>query len=224
MVLAAAPKQAMVWGFCPPGSTVDVSIGSATVRATIGPGQGDGSHTTWRALLPATKGGFDKHNITATSAGTTLTLTDVLFGEVWVCSGQSNMEYPIGNNPSCWNASNINCTDRTPGVDHSQCSFGCSQNAGAEIAAMKKYDEGMRLFNVNPSSQITPHSEMNGGSGWLAPSKMGGKFSAVCWYFGRDVYNAMPKKVPVALISAFVGGTPDQHWSSPDALQVRREA
>ena len=88
MVLASAPKQAMVWGFAPPGATVEVGFGGSSIAATIGPDQADGALNTWRALLPATAASFDAHNITATSAGTTLTLADVMFGEVWVCSGQ----------------------------------------------------------------------------------------------------------------------------------------
>jgi hypothetical protein len=64
----------------------------------------------------------------------------------------------------------------------SQCNFGCSQNAGAEIAAMTKYDDGMRLFTVaNNKSQVPQADLPAGSSGWLKPSDMGGQFSAVCW-------------------------------------------
>jgi hypothetical protein len=87
MILAAAPKQAMIWGFCDEGTKVTVNFGGKLQAATIGPDQADGKLTTWRVLLPATAASFDKHNITATSANTTLHLADVMFGEVWVCSG-----------------------------------------------------------------------------------------------------------------------------------------
>jgi len=220
MVLAASPKQAMVWGFCNPNSSVTVSLdGESVVMATVGPDQADGSLTTWRALLPATVGGFDKHRITATLDNDTILLSDVMFGEVWVCSGQSNMEYPIGN-PTCWNASNINCTDTDRSHDRSQCSYGCSENAGDVIAAMGRYDKGMRLFKLDHSSQAEPQAEMHGNSGWLAPSKMGGGFSAVCWHYGRDIYDALSAKVPVGLIQTTWGGTPSNHWESPDALEA----
>ena len=70
MVLQSAPKQAMVWGFCPSSScTVAVGFGGKTIKATIGPDQATGKLTTWRALLPATAAGFETHIITATSAG-----------------------------------------------------------------------------------------------------------------------------------------------------------
>ena len=217
MVLAASPKRAMLWGFCPEGAKVDVVFGGATLAATIGPDQAGGSLTTWRVLLPATAAGFAEHNISASSGGQTLTLSGVLFGEVWVCSGQSNMAYPIGT-PTCWNASNVNCTDTNRSHDRSQCSYGCVQDAGEEIGRMAGYDGGMRLFQVGGNSQPSPQPEMAASSGWLEPSAMGGKFSAACWFFGREVYDALAPKRPVGLIETNVGGTPDEHWSSPDAL------
>jgi len=213
MVLAAAPKQAIVWGFCDPGASVEVSLdGGANISATVGPDQAAGALTTWRVKLPAMKPGFTKRTITASSAGKMVTLSGVLFGEVWVCSGQSNMEYPIGS-PTCWNASNINCTNpRT-----AQCGFGCTQDAGETITDMANYDSGMRLFNVGGGQSTTPQPEMRGGE-WKTPSAMGGAFSATCWFYGRDIYNAMPTKGPVGLISTYVGGTPVQHWTGPDGL------
>jgi hypothetical protein len=89
MVLAAAPKQAMVWGFCAPGAAVEVSLdGVGKLMATVGPDQATGALTTWRVKLPASKASFTNHTITATSAGKTVTLSGALFGEVWVCSGR----------------------------------------------------------------------------------------------------------------------------------------
>ena len=82
MVLAAAPKKAMVWGFCKPSAKVDVALdGGAAVAATVGPDQATGKLTTWRVLLPATAASFGNHTITASSGGETLSLDGVLFGE-----------------------------------------------------------------------------------------------------------------------------------------------
>ena len=125
------------------------------------------------------------------------------------------MEYPIGS-PTCWNSSNINCTDRTKGHDTAQCAFGCTQDAGVEIAAMADYDSSIRLYTVLGASSPEPRADSR-GTGWKTPSETGGGFSATCWYFGRDVFNAMSPKVPMGLIATDVGGTPDQHWSSPGA-------
>ena len=91
------------------------------------------------------------------------------------------MQYPIGS-PTCWNASNINCS-----APDAQCSFGCTQDAGKTIADMGSYDDAMRLFNVGGGSSITPQPEMRGGE-WKTPSAMGGAFSAACWFFVRTFF------------------------------------
>lgn len=84
---------------------------------------------------------------------------------------------------------------------------------------MAAFDEGLRLFQVHRSSSKSPRPDVGGGS-WLVPSKMGGRFSSTCWFYGRDIYSALSPKVPFGLIEADVGGTPDEHWSSPDALKA----
>eukprot|EP00040_Diaphanoeca_grandis_P038616 m.256893 g.256893 ORF g.256893 m.256893 type:complete len:558 (-) comp34804_c0_seq1:142-1815(-) len=210
MVLQQAPAQANVWGFCAAGATVSVSFNGKTMDATTSMWL---NQSTWSAKLPATKGGFTAYNITATSGSTTVTLANVVFGDVWVCSGQSNMQYPIGT-PTCWNASNINCT-----VKDAQCGYGCSQNAGEEILAMSNFNN-MRLYQNSQGGSSVPLAE-SANTGWKLPSAMGGGFSAMCWYFGRDLYAnlaAAGNARPIGLIETNVGGTPDQHWSSPDAL------
>ena len=47
-----------------------------------------------------------------------------------------------------------------------------------------------------------------------------GRFSATCWFFGRDLYSVLSPTVPIGLIESDVGGTPDEHWSSPDAIRA----
>ena len=93
VVLQSAPKRAVVWGICPPGDTVTVNFAGQKIAATT---QMYGGNSTWTATLPATAISFDGQAITATSAkattNKTVALTGVLFGDVWVCSGQSNSE------------------------------------------------------------------------------------------------------------------------------------
>ncbi len=123
---------------------------------------------------------------------------------------QSNMQYPIGS-PTCWNESNINCT-----VHDAQCGYGCVNQSAAEITAMADYPL-MRLSQNTNGGSKTPLAE-SGNTGWMAPAKMGGKFSATCWFFGRDVFKKLSPPRPLGLIETNVGGTPDQHWSSPEAI------
>ena len=188
MVLQQSPAQATVWGFVAAGKSVSVSFQGQSIAATTSTtwmGQ-----STWIVKLPATNASLtEEHNITATSDGTTITLSNVLFGDVWVCSGQSNMAYPIGS-PTCWNASNINCTDRDKSHNTAQCGYGCSQNAGEEIIAMANFPN-MRLYENEGGGSSTPLAESR-NSGWKLPKDFGGGFSAMCWYFGRDLYVGTP--------------------------------
>lgn len=225
----------MVWGFFADGETgspVTVQMGSAKVPAAVGPDQATGNTTTWRALLPATAASFDKYTITATTKGVTINITGVMFGDVWVCSGQvlteeggitmtnctsqSNMEYPLGTH-NCWNAS-TNCSV-TP--HERQCSFGCVNNSEVEIAHMQDWDDALRMLLVHGDASKVAMPEMKNSIGWVPPSVMGGQFSAACYFFGRDVFhylNSTGQARPIGLIGSYVGGTPDEHWSSQDAL------
>eukprot|EP00035_Acanthoeca_spectabilis_P040094 m.67335 g.67335 ORF g.67335 m.67335 type:complete len:551 (-) comp9859_c0_seq1:1737-3389(-) len=208
MVLQQAPASATVWGYVPAGQTVKVTFNGQSVEATQSIWLGN---NTWSANLPPMQGSLTQaYNITAATNDASITLANVLFGEVWVCSGQSNMQYPLGS-PTCWNASNLNCTTKD-----AQCGYGCVNNSGVEIAAMAEYPH-MRLYMNTYGGSKVPLAESS-NTGWLLPEDMGGKFSAMCWFFGRDLYSKLSPQVPVGLIETNVGGTPDQHWSSQDAL------
>lgn len=83
-VLQQAPKQAVVWGRCPPGDCASVKVTLATEAgeqlATVSASLG-GESGTFIAKLPATAGGDTPHTVTATVGGATATLADVLFGD-----------------------------------------------------------------------------------------------------------------------------------------------
>ena len=98
MVLQRAPAAAIVYGHAKVGTIVTTtfrgkSYTTITDNVDVGGGQGLG---TWRQALPPTPGGKESYTLTITSAdGDCANLTDVLFGEVYFCSGQSNMEDPM---------------------------------------------------------------------------------------------------------------------------------
>jgi len=77
-----------VWGAAQPGEKVSIALGSSTATA-----KADGKGN-WRVDLPAMQAG-GPFVLTASSASGTATASDILIGDVWLCSGQSNMEYPV---------------------------------------------------------------------------------------------------------------------------------
>ncbi|XP_070189718.1 sialate O-acetylesterase-like isoform X2 [Littorina saxatilis] len=194
MVLQQAPQQAVVWGIHPDvGDRIIVKVAelqhsySADVRQ--GPDTG-----VWSVTLdPIAAGG--PYTITAyADDGSTISITDVLFGDVWVCSGQSNMQFS---------------TDQI-------------YNASQELNASSQYTD-IRLFTVAMRTSTTPLYDLSAiAEPWSLPNATTvGKspfnyFSAVCWLFGKGLYKELG--YPIGLIDTTWGGTPVEAWSSPVAL------
>ena len=177
-------RRVPVWGWTEPGRKVTVKLNGkqVTVRANA---QGK-----WRAKLgPFQAGGPFVFTI---SAKQTVTLTNVLVGDVWICSGQSNMEMGIG------------------GVN----------DAAAEIAQADF--PRIRLCTVPKRVAATPQeTAANGPWQICSPATVAvggwGGFSAVAYFFGRDLYRDL--NVPIGLIHTSWGGTVAEAWTSAEALK-----
>ena len=112
-------------------------------------------------------------------------ITDVLVGEVWLASGQSNMEWPLIG------------------------------TANASNAIAHATDPQLRFFTVNHHISDTPLTTLAGNWTNCTPATVAG-FSAVGYYFGRDLRHALA--VPVGVIRSAWGGTPAQAWTSRAAM------
>lgn len=95
MVLQKSPQSAQVWGYCSqPGQNVTVTIsGQQPVRA-FAVDYPNVQGGVWTATL-APQNGPGPVTIEATDGQNKISLSDVLFGDVWICSGQSNMEFTL---------------------------------------------------------------------------------------------------------------------------------
>ncbi|MDR0933123.1 MAG: sialate O-acetylesterase [Victivallales bacterium] len=156
-----------------------------------------GDNGEWEALLPPMEaGGPFTLKISGATGSFPLELQDVLIGDVWLASGQSNMEMPVYSNRKYWSTLN-----------------------GKEEAAMANYPK-LRLYNASSQKYVSPAQEQDEvrGPGWqvCAPDTIG-PFSAVAFYFGRQLQKDLD--VPIGLISASWGGTPIQPWISYGAYQ-----
>jgi sialate O-acetylesterase len=167
-----------VWGAGKDGEQVTVKIQDQTVSTTVRDGR-------WLVRLKPMKAGGP---FTMTITGdNTITLTNVLVGEVWLCSGQSNMAFHLAQ----------------------------AANAAEAIAAAA--DSQLRLFTVPYGATDTPKTEVPGS--WKESSpETARSFSAVAWFFGRELRRAL--KVPVGLINSSVGGTPAEAWTSRATLEA----
>jgi sialate O-acetylesterase len=170
-----------VWGTGRDGEKVVVKLAGEESSTTVKNGR-------WMVKLkPLKAGGPFTLAIVADNA---ITLTNVLIGEVWLCSGQSNMGFQLYR----------------------------AANAAEAIAAAN--DPELRLFTVPHGAKDEPERDVSGQ--WRASaSATASNFSAVAYFFGRDLRRAL--KVPVGLIDSSVGGTPAEAWTPREGLEKTPE-
>ena len=195
MVLQRSPHQALMWGWASTGATVTVTLDDGSnVNSTAA-----GSDGRWTAQLPAQSVSFDR-TITVSDGSTTLTLSNVAFGDVYLCGGQSNMQVTLNY------------------------SFGGNER----IANSSRYPN-IRLFNLQLAySNVTlDQAAISYPTGWVLPSASTlqnannlqdtwSYFSASCYWAGSTVYDATAGEVPIGLLAAVYGGTTVHAWTSPD--------
>jgi len=172
-------KPVPIWGRADPGERVVVSFAGREKSTTAD------SAGRWSVTLDALPASSTPATLTLTGKNT-VTIRNVLVGEVWLASGQSNMERKLRH---------IRADD--------------------DIAASA--DDALRFFNVNPVAENGAGPADNVRGRWQASSPENSPaFSAVAWYFARRLREQLG--VPVGVLSASVGGTPVEAWTSLDAL------
>ena len=172
-----------VWGTAAAGEKVTVEFAGQKVSTTAT----NGSWMLFLEPLTATA----KPQTMVLSGSNTVTLTNLLIGEVWICSGQSNMERQLGLR-----------NGQKPIVNY-------------EAEAASANYPNLRHFLVKQTTSTNPLSTVSGS--WLVCSPTSvTNFTAVGYFFGRDLMKA--KGVPVGLIHTSWGGTPAEAWTSHDAL------
>ena len=173
-----------VWGWAAPGAKVTVTMDGRKTEATAGP---DGK---WVARIGPFKAGGPY--TLAVGGAQSRVFKNVLVGDVWVCSGQSNMEFGIGN----------------------------ATNAPAEIATANY--PNIRLFTVTKKIAADPQMTLSGQWDVCTPDtvKAGGwnGFTAVGYFFGRELNQKL--HIPIGLIHTSWGGTPAEAWTSGPALNT----
>lgn len=141
-----------VWGSADAGEKVTVSMGDASATATAD------ANGKWKVSLPAMKADGNAHTLTV-AGNNTVTLDDILIGEVWVGSGQSNMEWQLRN----------------------------TIGAAEAIAAAKH--PNIRLFHVKKVQKPAPADDVEVTAHWseCTPESIPA-FSGVLYYFGRKLH------------------------------------
>ncbi|MDE1178634.1 MAG: sialate O-acetylesterase [Edaphobacter sp.] len=175
-----------VWGTAAPDESVTVTFHASTGTAKAGP---DGR---WSVYLPAEPAGGGPYTLTVKGTNT-ITLDDILLGDVWIASGQSNMEMPLMG----FNGAPIKDSEKV-------------------IAAATRPE--IRLLFVEKDSSEYPLDDAKAvKGGWSQCTPETAKtFSAAAYFFGLEIQQR--EKVPIGLIDTTWGGTPAEAWTSLETL------
>ena len=179
-----------IWGWGEPGKTVTVEPSWCEGWSVTAKVAKDG---TWCLNIETGEAG-GPHTVTVKSGNETITLTDVLLGEVWVCAGQSNMEMPIGG-------------------------FGFQLVEGARDAAIKAgtYADKVRIINIKTPRCYEPIDDIDASWKRASVSACVGT-SAIAWFFATALADNLD--VPVGIVVNPWGGSRIEAWMTREAIDA----
>lgn len=170
-----------VWGWASPGEKVELSFDGSTFNTEAG------QNGEWRISLPPQPAGGPHEMIF--KGNNNIVLKNILFGDVWLCSGQSNMELTMER-----------LRDTYPGIIEN-----CKNPFIRQFLVPDEYD-----FNIT-------HNDFDSGSWTEADPSSIYDFSGVAYFFALELYDKY--EVPIGLINSALGGSPVEAWMSEEALK-----
>jgi len=173
-----------VWGKAAPGEEVTVSLDTGSAKATAD------SSGKWLAKLPKHGGGIG-FKLTV-QGNNKVEFKNVAYGEVWICSGQSNMEWTVNQ---AYDADKAKATAKNPMI---------------RLMTVKKRTAVKPIDDQTDLGHFVPWAECS--------AETAAGFSAVAYHFGSSLQKALNK--PIGLIQTSWGGTPAQAWTSLEALNA----
>ena len=179
--------QVKLWGECEPGKEIRITPSWSNETISVKAAK-DGN---WSATVNTPQGGSTPYEITFDDGDQTI-IRNVLIGEVWLASGQSNMEQTL--------------------YGYEQCPI---ENAAEEIVGASS-ETGIRMFNVERTRSYEPQ-EWCGGSWMLPDIDTAPVFSATSWFFAKSLTRAL--KVPVGMVTAAAGGSMVESWISKEVVE-----
>jgi sialate O-acetylesterase len=170
-----------IWGWASPDEIIVLNFNHSDYRASAD------TNGSWLIELPPQNAG-GPYSMTI-KANNTITVQDILVGDVWICSGQSNMELPI----------------RRVAPIYGQ------EIAAADYPAIRHF-EVPKTFNFNE-----PQTDIASGSWVAATPATVLDFSAAAYFFAKELYDRY--QIPIGLINTALGGSPAESWISEDSLK-----
>lgn len=182
--------DAKLWGWAKPNSVVEINV-SWNKQKLFRTANADGR---WDVKVKTPAASYDNHSITIKGDGEVKTIKNVLIGEVWFCSGQSNMEMPLRG---FWN-----------------CPV---EGANEAIAQSGKYKKSIRVATIAHNGAETPQKKAQGGWKVCEPENAP-EFSACGYFFARTLTDMID--VPVGIINCSWGGSCVEGWLPKEILET----
>lgn len=182
-------SKASIYGSASPNSIVTVtpSWNDTPVRTKA---KADGK---WHVDVETPAGGYTPYSITV-SDGTPVTVNNVLIGEVWLASGQSNMEMPLKGFSGC-----------------------CTENGYDEVATAGQRADRIRFYTVPLTQSYTPQEKVD--ATWTIPGpNTAPDYSALGWFFAKRLNDVLD--VPVGIVRCAFGGAKVESWTPREILQT----
>ncbi len=180
-------KTLHIWGTADGGESVKVSVAGRSAKSTAA---ADGS---WSVALPPVKQSSHPVKFVVKGRSNTISLSNVLVGEVWVASGQSNMEYSMNNHPQY-------CKPKKGDPDRLLHEYEAANNPQIRIMYVRK--------DLKQDTLPT--------AGWQTLGRESLKpFSAAAYFFAKALQDSL--KVPVGVVTTAWGGTPIEDWTPAEA-------
>lgn len=180
-------RKVNIWGYASPGELVDIRFLGEKAEAVAD------EKGKWMAELHELKPGGPHEMLISCHSGEEIRLKDILIGEVWVCSGQSNMELPLSR-----------VADRYPQLEKNNGNY------------------HIRVFKINEKYSFHgPLKELESGFWQTADKNTIMDFSALAYFFAEYMYEA--SSIPIGIINASLGGSPAQAWMSEEMLEDFKE-
>ncbi len=187
-MLLQQQTKARLWGWAEKGKEVKVET-SWNSKKYEAKANEDGR---WEVLVETPQASYDTYSIKIEADGETLTINSVLVGEVWFCSGQSNMEMPLGG---FWN-----------------CPV---EGANEAIAQSGRYEKAIRVLTIPKTRALQPMDDVD--CKWdLCCPKNAGTFTAVGYFFATTLVDVL--NVPVGIINCSWGGSAVEGWMPEEIL------
>ncbi|HEY0678680.1 MAG TPA: sialate O-acetylesterase, partial [Chitinophagaceae bacterium] len=180
-------NEVAIWGWAAPGKTISIVSSWNNKKYSI---RSDGSGK-WKLKISTPDAG-GPYQLQISGDGNPVKLDNILIGEVWVCSGQSNMEMPMKG-------------------------FRGQPIAGSNEAIIHSRNANIRLYTVPRSAQTTPQDTSKTSSWKDANSETVADFSATAYYFGKLLYDML--NVPIGLVNVSYSGSSVEAWMDEASLK-----